>query len=40
MACVPSNFMANLRVPNFLQTIVPKALQRRLCARNFVPIQY
>ena len=26
--------------PNFLSTIVPKALERRLCALNFVPIQY
>ena len=26
--------------PNFFQTIVPKALKRRLCALNFVPIQY
>ena len=28
------------KCPNFLQTIVPKAPKRRLCAQNFVPIQY
>ena len=26
--------------PNYLEAIVPKALQRRICAPNFVPIQY
>ena len=28
------------KCPNFRGTIVPKALRRRLCARNFVPMQY
>ena len=28
------------KCPNYLKTIVPKALKRRLCAQNFVPIQY
>ena len=26
--------------PNFLETVVPQALKRRLCALNFVPIQH
>ena len=28
---VPSNFMANRRVPNFLETIVPKAIKNFFC---------
>ena len=28
------------KCPNFLLTFVPKALKRRLCALNFVPIRY
>ena len=26
--------------PNYLKAIVPKALKRRICALNFIPIQY
>ena len=28
------------KCPNFLLTIVPQALKRRLCALNFIPNQY
>ena len=31
---VPSAFLADLRVPKFLETIVPEAVKRRLCAPN------
>ena len=36
----PPTFWLIGQCPNFLETIVPKALKRRLCTLNIVAIQY
>ena len=37
---IPTNLMLIGECPNFLVTIVPKALKRRLCALIVAPIEY